>query len=798
MLAALLALSATAALAQPTSPPPPEVVFAALEQALQELPSARFDYGAVLAEIGSSEPEAIFTWVRDNTGFVAYRGALKGAAGVLMDREGNSLDRALLLERLLQEAGHSVALARATLGGAELQAAATAQRRAPETSRPEPDAASLVTRATELLGLDGELLAERLALAEQDQQRLARDIEGAVTAQAQAMTELIAASEPVSAALRSVAATDRSELLADHWWVQVNQGGWVDLDPTLQGAGYGEPLVQPEARFSLPEVRFLAAVDGSCRDLSCGDRLHRVQVSVVAEVWDGELLSEHELVTTEVLASDGLQQGLVFAAQPQSWPDLDPFATELPLDRLREELLATSSWQPTLFVGESGVSGPTISANGEQNDTRGGGGPAGNAGMLGGGIGGLFGGAASGSSGATDEDEGAFTALWLEYTVHTPGEGSVTERRQVFDLIGPARRAAGVSEVQLTDEQRLQRALALGGQTDIVITGAGLTPEAVTWVAASRVLADREAWSRLYHEGQSLDIAEVSARIDDTRALVPPLAQLQVMRAARLAGYGSGAFVAAYHRYFNEDLTVAGSFDLVAGGVAGLPDQDLQAVRLAQGITDTALEAELADALSEAQRAAPMRTSVSQAFSSDLAAGAAWRLVSTHAELLEVAPALAPDLLARVAAELEQGRAALVPTSGSNVGWFSLDLATGAILGRGDLGWGQAMSEYAAQTNIALQLRTALNQYAAMGRCLGLALTGPLRGLGPEDSDSELQECVFTTICGAANSALQMHFDFPVNWTNVILAGSIDALWGGAPETGFGGICGSLWKKLNG
>ena len=80
----------------------------------KDLPRDRFDVKAAAALAGR-DPAKALAWVRENTRFVPYRGVLRGPAGVLMDRRGNSLDRALLLAALLGEAGKRVRLARATL-----------------------------------------------------------------------------------------------------------------------------------------------------------------------------------------------------------------------------------------------------------------------------------------------------------------------------------------------------------------------------------------------------------------------------------------------------------------------------------------------------------------------------------------------------------------------------------------------------------------------------------------------------------------------------------------------------------
>lgn len=774
--------------------PPPERLFEVLEAAVAELPATSFDFQAALTEIGSTEVDAIFSWVRDGTGYVAYRGALKGAAGVLMDREGNSLDRALLLERLLETAGHNVALVRASLGEAGLATAAAALRRAPKLEEAAADFGQLSERASAEIGLDRAALQEQLEATHLRSQGFALTIESRTAAQSDA---LMSAASAYAGGVG--AAADRSALLSDHWWVQVESNGeWVDLDPTLPDAQVGSTITAAEARFDLPEVRFLAAVEGSCRDLACGDRLHRVKLAVVAESWDGEQLSEQELMSTELLAVDGVTNDVAFAGLPEGWPEIDPFGATQPLDELRAELLATTRWQPALFVGGVSVGSATIGADGKVGSS-GGGGNAGAVGGLGGGLGGMFGGSSSSAVGSSGETDAAFTALWLEYTIHTPGEGSVTERRQVFDLVGPAARAAGITELALTEEQRLERALALGGQTDIVVSGAGLTHAALSWAAANRILENRQAWGELYHQGRELDISVVNERLADTAALYGPLELLQVLRQERLEGYGSGTFVAAFHRRFETDLSVQGSFDLVSGAVSSLPGTDLWFTRVTQGVLDTVLETELGAALATRSGTTTRRANVADAFAADLAAGTPWRVVSNEAELAEAAPDLPADLAARVRADMELGRLAVVaPGGGDAAGWYSLNPRTGALLGRGDRGWGQAATEYAQRLNNALQLRTAINQYAAMSKCLGLALTGPLRGLGPEDSDSDLQQCVFTTICAGVHTAISTGITVPTNWTNVIVQNTIDALWGGTPETGHGGLCGSLWNRLQG
>ena len=74
------------------------------------------DCNAALARVlVGKDPEALRRWVVTQTRWVPYRGCLRGAIGVLMDRRGNHLDRSLLLAELLAQSGSEVRLARASL-----------------------------------------------------------------------------------------------------------------------------------------------------------------------------------------------------------------------------------------------------------------------------------------------------------------------------------------------------------------------------------------------------------------------------------------------------------------------------------------------------------------------------------------------------------------------------------------------------------------------------------------------------------------------------------------------------------
>lgn len=77
------------------------------------------DLDALGLELAFEEPEGIAAWVAENVAYEAYVGVLRGAEGTLVARAGNALDQALLLARLLTDAGYDARIALGALGDAD-------------------------------------------------------------------------------------------------------------------------------------------------------------------------------------------------------------------------------------------------------------------------------------------------------------------------------------------------------------------------------------------------------------------------------------------------------------------------------------------------------------------------------------------------------------------------------------------------------------------------------------------------------------------------------------------------------
>src|SRR5205085_5750639 len=80
------------------------------------------------------------------------------------------------------------------------------------------------------------------------------------------------------------------------------------------------------------------------------------------------------------------------------------------------------------------------------------------------------------------------------------GQQPLIIRRDVFDLLGPAARAAGVNQIpQFTDAQRLRRALLLLGQTQIFLQPCELPANFLAYQSASTDLKERALWMSALH-----------------------------------------------------------------------------------------------------------------------------------------------------------------------------------------------------------------------------------------------------------------------------------------------------------
>jgi hypothetical protein len=225
-------------------------------------------------------------------------------------RQGNSLDRALLLARLLEIAGHPVRLAHGQLTEEEAAAllptlvAVAAQPSGAVTNAELADPAG-VTPVAARYALDVGAISEHLRAQRDGVDRLREELDARVRDQSERLLPALGAYDADAEwgdRLAEATAAGR-----DHWWVQVRSNtGWSDLDPLAW-------LVDTTATGLIPATESMpvGAVPAELR--------HRLAVRVIAEQWSAGTLTERPILEQELQPAELYGQPIVLQAWPGRW-----------------------------------------------------------------------------------------------------------------------------------------------------------------------------------------------------------------------------------------------------------------------------------------------------------------------------------------------------------------------------------------------------------------------------------------------------------------------------------------------
>ena len=567
-----------------------EHALATIEAGESESPRDRWDPAYVVEHTGR-EHEALFAWVRDNTRWVPYRGLLKGARGVLMDRVGSSLDRAVLLATLLREAGHEVRLAHGDLPRervGELLPRLLVSRRLPTRAAPGADPPASHTpdplaRVAADYELDETRLRDTFARAGEVASSLSEQMLARSSNQAQRLLRAIG-HQPAEAELVG-GLTAASRVLRDHWWVQRREGdAWFNLDPLDPGAKPGDALARARETFAL--------------DALPDAHRHTIELRVVGERWSEGVLSQSVALEHTLRPADLIGVPVVLRFSPLAWPEELPPAGVDGETYLRRTALAQTEWLPTLVQGPELISQSSLldsavlnrspqrkgldSAGGSTSDTIGR-------------VIDLFGGGAQ-----EPPKPGILTAVWLEWEIHSPGAKPRRVSREIFDLLAAGGRAAKpVVKPAVGEAQRLERSLALLTETDVLPLVCKIPSEFVTHLLSQSLLANRDVLDAIVRDEIPNDLAGVR---DVALALAPPPSPLFALATGRhlwsrvdRATYYDRPNLVTSHAFFERTgarFALRGAIDIVANQMGVRWDAtDRFAVRLEQGVVDTNAEA---------------------------------------------------------------------------------------------------------------------------------------------------------------------------------------------------------------
>jgi hypothetical protein len=684
---------------------------------VNDLPRAEFDAGALAATIGKN-PDRNFEWVRDRTYWAPYRGLLRGSKGVMLDRVGSNLDRAVLLGDLLRRAGYTVRLAHAQLAEADARELLVKIRAIPAQRR-----VAVVPKET-----PAERIRAMAALIPNLEQEITKEAARAARVRADAEALVASQSEMLLAATREAASPgDRADSMAidavrDHWWIERKEHDrWIAMDVLL-----------PDARAGI-----VPAVASATIEWKAGERFpsipesswHSVQLQVVVERYEAGAIGEFTVLEALVRPAEQLERAMTLGHMPLPWPSDLADATDPRM--IREAAVAVREWVPYIRVGDDFIVQSGFSIEGElksdQLDSA-------DLGRVGG---------AEAVSGmdmalggfAADETAPAVTAEWLDFEIRVPGSPPERLRRQVFDLLGPARRASKATDFDGTNDLRkLERFEALFSQTDILLQPCGFTDEFVADLVSARIVSNQAAIREISQESNPARVGQLASEIRERMTYWGPLPSFVLWRSV-LAGPSTDAILVRpnvlTHRV---SQAIVGTdqprfkflIDIASNGTATRPGADRSSfeIRVRQGVADTVAEMlALGSEIGMAENTASV-------FARLAAEGSRALLIRPRDRAAVDALPWPGDEAARVAADVETGYITLVPRKAvlledqQRVGWWRVDPVSGETIGVMDNGFHAAGTE-----DVVTRARAALRVLRAFEKAnraeIRLALQNP-------------------------------------------------------------------------
>jgi hypothetical protein len=323
-------------------------------------------------------------------------------------------------------------------------------------------------------------------------------------------------------------------------------------------------------------------------------------------------------------------------------------------------------------------------------------------------------------------EEGVPTAEWIEVELTAPGEPPRLERRTLFDLLGPARRGENATVAPNLDQLR-DRALRLAGYSEILILGANPSRAQIARATMSAVASVADNLLYIAQQPNPPELEQLPH---------PPQFGWKLSQFARERLANEGAAIEAPNVFmFHHRLNWTS--DAMASGEEGLDivfndtfEQEMSPESLARrGVLDSILEGALL----------PDATSTANDTVADVAMGRNLLLVRPGEEKLLAS--IDADLRARIEADLDLGRVALLSPDESSRGWWRIDPTTGRVLAMRADGGGASMAETgvlmwnvftagACFASVGFKMAGSVAAKVAAGVCIVGGATGFALGMG--------------------------------------------------------------------
>lgn len=653
-----------------------------------------FDLDTLL-DVLDYDPESIIDFVREEIAFEQYPGLLRGAQGTLVSRSGNALDQAILLAKLLRDAGYDARIARGRLN--EQQGTVLLrqmQRPLPAAPRlGDPEAALQVYADHGALQKDN--TAAREALVELYQPASSSPV--TLTGEAGETAELIRKNLAGRGVKLGSASIDRAllEEARDYSWVQYRDGAggtWHNLHPAFADEA------------ELGDVSF-TTVHG---DAVPAELQHRLEIRFFAERWREGKLEVFPISTAwERPVANLFDKPITLGILPNTLLEL---GNETPdLDRA----IADASFFVPVLMDAFAPGAVFFDRYGNQLDPMAAQSAA--AGLFGS-LQEMFGSAIGQLSPGVSLP--TITAQWAEFTLVAPGGQKQVYRRSVFDRIGPAARATGRVPTAMAPATPGELRTLLERQT--LMVNVGNTSHAL---AMDQSLAQmigsidllKAITVALYDEGEITvpqGVANVSSAWTGQMTL---FASFDV--ATRLSGrhriYRSGPALVVHRTALLPNQGTAEGIDIITNPRRAVPldgpTRLAPEVVVDAGVWETQMEGTVVN------QDGPLLNTM-HAFSQAQAQGLGYKLLLPGEEMKALEfPA---DSRQHILRDLEHGFAVLVPDADpglSPLGWWRVNLETGETLGMLADGRGSVITEYLVKFSGAIS--TAFLVIGLMG-CL--------------------------------------------------------------------------------
>lgn len=301
-------------------------------------------------------PEAAFDWVKKNTRIIPYQGVLRGSKGVLSDRQGNSLDRSLLLAEMLKAQGHEVALRRG-----HIRDSAIIDELLQDWEQPFDawHAMSLHSTAERLeataISMLGQLDLDHSQEDWEASTRAEKEYWEAITRDLQSKLQAAVENLPIKPELQREVFR---RALKDHWWVE-----WKS-DETQQWIALDVAEVMPARQAGVESYSGHLAIN------SIDDGLfHTVKLEFVVQIQTPDGKERHVLLDRRLRPKDLHTPLVSMTMSPLGASAGDALGAQLnevaSLPRMIDAYESVEAWVPVIVVDGQAYLGMGVTKNGE-------------------------------------------------------------------------------------------------------------------------------------------------------------------------------------------------------------------------------------------------------------------------------------------------------------------------------------------------------------------------------------------------------------------------------------------------